>query len=167
MTLELVPDLTLYAMTDEISSGELAKMCGVSPDTIRHYERVGVLPGAVRGSNGYRRFPRESVERVQLVRKALSIGFSLEELARILRQRDAGSPPCRNVRAMAGEKLAGLDRQIAEMIAMRADLARILEEWDARLSTTAGGEAALLLQGLSTRKRTNDERTADAPDDGR
>lgn len=143
-------------MTDEISSGELARMCGVSPDTIRHYERVGVLPGAVRGSNGYRRFPRESVERVQLVRKALAIGFSLEELARIVRQRDAGSPPCRNVRAMAGEKLADLDRQIAEMISMRAELAGILEEWDAKLSTTAGGEAAHLLQGLATRKK--DER---------
>ena len=139
-------------MTDEISSGELARLCGVSPDTIRHYERVGVLPGAVRGPNGYRRFAPDSIERVLLVRKALAIGFSLDELARILRQRDAGTAPCRNVRAMAGKKLADLDRQIAEMIAMRADLARILEEWDSRLSATADGESAHLLQNLTTRK---------------
>jgi MerR family copper efflux transcriptional regulator len=145
-------------MTDEISSGELAKMCGVSPDTIRHYERVGVLPGAVRGSNGYRRFPPESVGRVKLIRKALSIGFSLEELARILRQRDSGTPPCRNVRAMAGEKLADLDRQIAEMVTMRAELAHILEEWDGRLSTTPDGESALLLQSLSINEPRKDER---------
>jgi MerR family transcriptional regulator, copper efflux regulator len=139
-------------MTDEISSGELARLCGVSPDTIRHYERVGVLPSAVRGANGYRRFPPDSIERVLLVRKALAIGFSLDELKKILRQRDAGTPPCGNVRAMAGEKLADLDRQIAEMIAMRADLARILEEWDARLSATADGESAHLLQNLPQRK---------------
>lgn len=136
-------------MTDEISSGELARICGVSPDTIRHYERVGVLPAAVRGANGYRRFPPDSIERVLLVRKALAIGFSLEELARVLRQRDAGTPPCRNVRAMVGEKLADLDRQIAEMISMRDEMARILEEWDARLSSTRDGEPAHLLQSLT------------------
>jgi DNA-binding transcriptional MerR regulator len=136
-------------MNDEILSGELARLCGVSADTIRHYERVGVLPGAVRGSNGYRRFPRESVARVMLIRRALAIGFSLEEMARILRQRDAGTPPCRNVRAMAEEKLAELDRRIAETMAMREELARILEEWDATLGATPVGEAALLLQSLS------------------
>ncbi len=139
-------------MTDEILSGELARLCGVSPDTIRHYERVGVLPSAVRGSNGYRLFPRESVGRVMLIRRALAIGFSLEELARILRQRDSGAPPCRNVRAMAGGKLADLDRRIAEMMAMREELARILEEWDAKLSTTRDGEPAHLLHSLQRKK---------------
>lgn len=140
-------------MTDEILSGELARICGVSADTIRHYERVGVLPAATRSANGYRRFPREAIERVQLIRKALAIGFSLDELARILRQRDSGSPPCRKVRAMAGEKLEDLDRRIAEMIGMRDDLSRILEEWDARLSSTAGGEPAHLLQSLTSTER--------------
>ena len=139
-------------MTDEILSGELARLCGVSPDTIRHYERVGVLPSATRGANGYRLFPRESVGRVMLIRRALAIGFSLEELARILRQRDSGAAPCRNVRAMAGEKLADLDRRIAEMISMRDELARILEEWDARLSSTRDGEPAHLLHSLAKKK---------------
>src|SRR5262245_36797423 len=86
-----------------LSSGELARMCGVSPDTIRHYERVGVLPAAVRGANGYRRFPREAANRVMLIRRAIAIGFSLAEVERILRQRDGGSPPCRTVRALAGQ----------------------------------------------------------------
>ena len=119
----------------ELQCGRLATLCGVSPDTIRHYERLGLIH-AVRGDNGYRRFPRETVGRVQLIRRALAIGFSLAEVAKIVRQRDGGAPPCRNVRAMAGEKLASLDQRIAEMIAMREDLARLLEEWDARLATT-------------------------------
>jgi DNA-binding transcriptional MerR regulator len=135
-------------MKQEILSGELARLCGVSPDTIRHYERVGVLPVAVRGENGYRRFPRESVARVLTIRRALAIGFSLAEVTRILRQRDGGAPPCRMVRALAGEKLDDLDRRIAELTARRAELAKLLEEWDGRLASTPDGEAALLLQQL-------------------
>lgn len=138
-------------MNDEILSGELARICGVSPDTIRHYERLGVLPTAVRRANGYRRFPRESVGRVRLIRRALAIGFSLAEVARILQQRDGGAPPCRSVRALAGEKLDELERRIAEMTAARDELARLLEEWDGRLAATPEGEEARLLD-------TNDER---------
>ncbi|MFP5247337.1 MAG: MerR family DNA-binding transcriptional regulator, partial [Thermoanaerobaculia bacterium] len=85
-------------MKTDLSSGALAKECGVSTDTIRHYERLGLIPAAVRGANGYRRFPPETAGRVLLIRRAVAIGFSLDELARILRQRDSGSPPCRNVR---------------------------------------------------------------------
>lgn len=123
-------------------------MCGVSPDTIRHYERVGVIPHAARGANGYRSFPRAAVERVKLVRRAVAIGFSLEEIARILRQRASGAAPCRSVRAMASEKLTELDRRIAEMTAMRDELRNIIDEWDARLSATPEGEPARLLETL-------------------
>lgn len=136
-------------MKDEILSGELARMCGVSPDTIRHYERVGVLPAAVRGANGYRLFPRETAGRVLLIRRALAIGFSLAEVAKILRQRDGGTPPCRNVRAMAGDKLAALDARIAEMVAAREDLAKLLDEWDAKLAATRDGEKARLLETMN------------------
>lgn len=121
-------------------------MCGVSPDTIRHYERVGVLPAAVRGANGYRLFPREAAGRVLLIRRALAIGFSLAEVAKILRQRDGGSAPCRNVRSLAAEKLADLDARIAEMAAAREDLANLLDEWDAKLAATRDGEEARLLE---------------------
>jgi MerR family transcriptional regulator, copper efflux regulator len=138
-------------MNDEILTGELARICGVSPDTIRHYERVGVIPAAARGANGYRSFPRTVVERVRLVRRAVAIGFSLEEISRIVRRRDAGQPPCRGVRALAGEKLAELDRRIAEMIAMRDELHRIIDEWDDRLASTPDGEPARLLEHLGDR----------------
>jgi DNA-binding transcriptional MerR regulator len=136
------------SVNDEILTGELARSCGVSADTIRHYERIGVIPRAARGSNGYRSFPREVVERVRLVRRAVAIGFSLEEIARILRQRADGTAPCRTVRSLAAEKLVELDRRIAEMIGMRDDLRRIVEEWDARLASTPEGEPARLLETL-------------------
>jgi DNA-binding transcriptional MerR regulator len=131
--------------------GDIAREVGVSVDTIRHYERKGVLGSVERDPSGYRRYPAGTLQRVKMIRRALAIGFSLAELARILRQRDGGTPPCRNVRALAGEKLADLDRRIAEMTAMRAELAGIDEEWDERLAATREGEAALLLERLPAR----------------
>lgn len=88
-----------------LGSGTLAKAVGVSPDTIRHYERLGILPGATRTASGDCVFPVEAVQRVLVVRRALRIGFSVTELAEILRARDAGGTPCRRVCKPAQEKL--------------------------------------------------------------
>lgn len=98
-----------------LRSGELAKLTGVSTDTLRHYERIGVLPRPGRTAAGYRRYPAHAVDRVRLVRAALALGFSLEELAGVLRVRDRGGAPCRQVHALAAEKLAQLDLKIIEL----------------------------------------------------
>lgn len=82
-------------------SGSLAKAAGVSPDTIRHYERIGVLPRASRTEAGYRIYPASAVERVFVVQRALRIGFTLAELAEVLKVRDAGGAPCRRVYELA------------------------------------------------------------------
>src|SRR6185295_15337497 len=87
-------------------SGELARLAGVSPDTLRHYERKRLLQRPRRSANGYREYPPSTLDRVHLVRRALAVGFTLDELARILSVRDQGGAPCRQVRALAGEKLA-------------------------------------------------------------
>jgi len=62
--------------------GELAKATGVSTDTLRHYERKGVLRSA-RSGNGYREYPKNALERVRTIRQALSVGFTLDELSTI------------------------------------------------------------------------------------
>ncbi|MGH9857153.1 MAG: MerR family transcriptional regulator, partial [Acidobacteriota bacterium] len=61
-------------------SGELARLSGVSPDTIRFYERKGLLQKTERSANGYRKFSAESVSRVRLIRSALAVGFTIHEL---------------------------------------------------------------------------------------
>jgi DNA-binding transcriptional MerR regulator len=141
---------------------ELARLCGVSADTIRHYEKVGVLPPANRGANGYRRYARDTVDRVLLVRRALAIGFSLEELARILRQRDEGGAPCRGVRNLAAEKLVELERRIAEMTALRDELTEVVNEWDARLAATRDGQPALLLESFAKERGNEHEESTPA-----
>jgi DNA-binding transcriptional MerR regulator len=129
-------------------AGELARLCGVSTDTLRHYERMGVLPKPRRSAAGYRQYPAESLERVLLVRRALTLGFTLAELARILRIRDAGGAPCRQVRALAASKLEQVDRQIVDLTALRDHLRRLLKDWDERLGRTPEGTRANLLHGL-------------------
>ena len=98
-----------------LSSGALAKQVGVSTDTLRYYERQGLLPLPPRAENGYRRYARGAVDRVRLIRRALSLGISLEELGRLLRVRDRGGTPCATARALLAEKLKALDMRLAEL----------------------------------------------------
>jgi DNA-binding transcriptional MerR regulator len=131
-----------------LSSGELAGLAGVSRDTLRHYERKGVLPRPRRGRNAYRRYPPEALQRVQLVRRALSVGFTLDELARVLKVRDAGGAPCEEVRKLAAQKLLNVQDQLRELTALRDDLQKTLKDWDARLVRRAEGKRANLLESL-------------------
>jgi len=86
-------------------SGELAAIFGISADTLHYYERMQLLPAPVRSANLSRKYPASAVQRIRLIRAALSIGFTVEELARILKNRDAGGVPCKEVRQLAVQKL--------------------------------------------------------------
>jgi DNA-binding transcriptional MerR regulator len=126
----------------------LAHLAGVSSDTLRHYERIGVLPRPPRTASGYRRYPPSAVDRVRLIRRALAIGFSLDELRKLLQVRDRGGAPCRNVRALAAAKLDQTVERIAELEALRDQLRSILDDWDTRLAGTPEGQPARLLEFL-------------------
>lgn len=132
-------------------SGELARAVGVSVDTLRHYERRGLLAAPRRLDNGYRLYPAAALARVRLIRKGLAIGLSLDELGPVLRERDAGRPPCERVRAAAGRTLDEVDRQIAELTRFRDDLARILAEWDRRRAAAGPERPLRLLESLELR----------------
>ena len=132
-----------------LSSGELADLAGISRDTLRHYERKGVLPRPLRLHNGYRQYPSEALQRVQLVRRALSVGFTLDELAKVLKVRDAGGAPCEEVRRLAAQKLVNVQDQLRELTELRDDLQKTLQDWDARLSRRAKGKRVNLLESLS------------------
>jgi DNA-binding transcriptional MerR regulator len=129
----------------------LSVATGVSTDTLRHYERFGLLPAVQRTRSGYRRYHPSTADRVRVIQRALSIGFTLKELASVLRQRDHGAPPCRRVRMLVGERLAALEARLAELVALRVDIRVLLREWDARLAQTHDGQRALLLDMLAAR----------------
>ena len=142
---------------DSLRSGELARLAGVSADTLRHYERKGVLQKPRRSANGYREYPPDALARVLLVRRALAFGFTLDELARVLRARERGAAPCREVRALAAEKLSGVEARLRELASLRDELRATLDDWDSRLSKTAAGERARLLESLAARGRADGE----------
>jgi DNA-binding transcriptional MerR regulator len=127
----------------------LAAATGVSTDTLRHYERLGLLPGVTRTTAGYRDYPAGLTARVRVIQQALAIGFSLGDLASVLHQRDRGdAPPCQRVRKLVGERLNDLERRMVELRRLQAAIRALLRDWDQRLRETPPGQRARLLDML-------------------
>jgi DNA-binding transcriptional MerR regulator len=142
---------------------DVARATGVSTDTLRYYERNGLLPAVTRTAAGYRRYPAATVERVLLIQRALVVGFSLADLKRVLGVRDKGGAPCGSVRELVGNRLNELNRRIEELIALREELRVLVEEWDVKLAETPKGQRAHLLETLGSKsriERTRRERQA-------
>jgi DNA-binding transcriptional MerR regulator len=138
-------------MTNILGAKAASRATGVSADTLRHYERKGLLPRVHRTASGHRRYSPATVERVLLIQRALVVGFSLDDLSRVLSVRDRGGAPCQRVRALVGERLDALQRDIADLVALRDELRTLLAEWDEILTTTPSGQPAHLLDTLGTR----------------
>ena len=162
MTLERVPGSKLAVVSTKpkpaLRSGDLARLIGISPDTLRLYERKGLLPSPPRSANGYRSYPPEVIERIRLIRAALSIGFTLDEVAKILVMRDGEGAPCMHVRALAGAKLDSLDRYIHQLVELRDQLKGILKHWDGALKKTPRGKRAGLLEALAAEPRSGNRK---------
>ena len=135
-------------------SGELGKAAGVSVDTLRHYEKKGLLPAPQRGDNRYRLYPPAALQRVRVIQRALDMGFTLDDLARVLRQRDAGGIPCGQVRAIAAKRLEELEARIVALVELRDELRQVLQEWDDRLAALPPGQRAGLLDALAAAPAT-------------
>jgi MerR family mercuric resistance operon transcriptional regulator len=135
-------------MRDLMTIGKAAALAGVSADTIRYYERLGVLPTPERTRAGYRVYAPAIVNRLTLVRNAQRFGFSLREIAGFLRVRDTGGAPCRAVRAAAERMLEGIEQQIADLGARREQMRKTLLGWDRTLQHTAAGTQGRLLERL-------------------
>jgi DNA-binding transcriptional MerR regulator len=132
-----------------LRSGALAKAAGVSPDTLRHYEKVGILPRAARTESGYRVYPPNTPERIVVVQRALRIGFTLAELGEIFKDRDAGGAPCKRVYQLAGEKLQRIEAEIEGLHRIRRYLRKALSNWQERMERAGPGEKSHLLYSLS------------------
>jgi DNA-binding transcriptional MerR regulator len=109
--------------------GRLAKLSGVKPDTIRFYERKGLLPNAKRTATGYRVYDKATLEQVRFIRKAQSLGFSLDEIKRILNLRGHGAETCRCVIAMAEATLAETESKLKALHGFHKALKRNVSRW--------------------------------------
>jgi DNA-binding transcriptional MerR regulator len=134
--------------------GELARTTGISADTIRYYEKRGLLPKAQRTASGYRAYPDGAANRIRVIRNAVGLGFPLNEIAKVLKVRDTGGAPCRQVRDYACELVKQMERRIEELTAERRSMLTMIREWDEKLAGTRPGGRANLLEVVSMPIRT-------------
>jgi DNA-binding transcriptional MerR regulator len=105
-----------------LTIGRAAATVGVSPDTLRHYEREGLLPHPRTTDAGYRLYDDVAIERVAFVKQAQACGFSLEEISGLLALRDQSTGCCNDVRRVAAERKLRLEAQIKSLKGMSASL---------------------------------------------
>ena len=116
-------------MTSELSIGRLAAEAGVNVETIRYYQRRGLLAEPERPLNGQRRYPAELTKHVRFIKRAQVLGFTLEEIAGLLRLEEARA--CAETRELADRKLQVIDSKLADLKAMRKALAQLVRQCDA------------------------------------
>ena len=110
-----------------LTIGKAAKQAGVGIDTVRFYERNGLLPEADRTHSGYRVYSPQDVDRLRFIRRAKALGFSLDEIAELLKLNEAKGSRA-SVRKLAEHRLGDLNRKIAEMTVIRDALADLVSQ---------------------------------------
>jgi DNA-binding transcriptional MerR regulator len=127
--------------------GELAALAGVTPDTIRYYEREGLLPPAPRTASGYREYGPEALDDLRFIRKAQALGLRLADVREVLEISSGGRPPCEHVRATVSTRLAEVERRLRELRALRATLRETLERLD-RVPPPEAGCRCSVIEGV-------------------
>ena len=133
---------------------QLARIAGVGSDSIRNYERIGILPTAERSAAGYRMWNAHDVRYLKWIASAKRAGFTLNELTEIFGRYRAGSPPCHAVRDVLRRKIVDMDQQIHGLSNLRSKLRSVLARWNGRLSRAAPGEFVSLFDDLSNLSAT-------------
>lgn len=109
-----------------VTIGELGKLTETKIETIRYYERIGLLPPPARTSGNYRLYSDDQVGRLSFVRRARDLGFTIDEVRELLSLSDQKDRSCEAVDAIARQHLADVDRKIADLTALRRELDSII-----------------------------------------
>jgi len=110
--------------------GEVSRLSGVGIEALRFYEKQGLLGRPARTMSGYRLYDAEVLERLEFIKRAQVLGFSLAEIARIIAHKQAGQSPCAEVRDVVRARLQEIDERIRQMRRYRKELASALAEWE-------------------------------------
>lgn len=116
-------------ITTGLTRGKVANSSGVNLETIRYYERRGLLAKPPRTASGYRSFPMAAVRRVKFIKHAQALGFTLSEIKKLLALRINPETTCAEVRKQAKAKVANTEQKIQALIGMKASLEQLALEW--------------------------------------
>src|SRR5260370_30300837 len=125
--------------------GEVVRRAEVGIETLSYYERRGLLGSPRRTQAGYRLYSETIFARLDFIRKAQAMAFTLEEIGRIIQESETGQSPCAEVRRIAHRKLEELDQRLKQLRQYRHELARTLAEWERKGS--AAGKICRLIEG--------------------
>lgn len=109
--------------------GDLARLTDTRVETIRFYEKEGLLPARGRSSGNYRIYEQAHLNRLSFIRRSRDLGFTLDQVRKLLKLADDRDAPCAEVDAITAANIAEIDRKIADLGALRAELIRTLEHY--------------------------------------
>src|SRR5438445_11179390 len=137
-------------MGDTLWIGHVASKTGLTRDTIRYYERLGLLAKPRRTPAGYRLYGESVLNRLTLIRNAQQFGFSLRDIGSFLRVRELGGKPCNDVRRAAETMLNAVDRQSADLLETRNRMQETLRRWETRTAEAAREQPASRLEPVGS-----------------
>ena len=120
--------------------GELAAAAGTTTKTLRFYEESGLLPPTERAANGYRDYGPEALSRLDFIHRGRAAGLTLAQIREVIEIRETGDAPCHHVHQLLTERLADIDRQIADLQALRATLSRQREHTETADPSTCAAD---------------------------
>lgn len=106
--------------------GQLAKATGTAVETVRYYEKIGLLPKAARTAGNYRSYGNAEVSRLSFIRRARDLGFSLDQVRTLLSLADDRERPCTEVDILARQHLDAVDQKITDLTALRNELSGLI-----------------------------------------
>lgn len=147
----------------QLTVSKLAQEVGTSADTVRYYERIGLLPETDRSPSGYRLYGDDAVERLRFIKRAQRFGLRLEAIAELLDVRRQGLCPCGHTRSMLQSRVAELDEEMASLARLRDDIARMIDELPSREGVEGGCTADLLQIGAGPSRRDDQDAGKEVP----
>lgn len=114
-------------MKEQFTIGQVAKKTGITIDTLRYYERIGLLPGVER-TNRQRRFNVSHIQRIQFIQRAQNMDFSLKEIGQLLMFRQSPEASRTEVREMASEKLKEIQARLEVLLTLQQELTELVDE---------------------------------------
>jgi len=114
-------------LESDVRIGQLAKETGLNVQSIRFYERKGLLPSVNRSASGYRIYKEDSIRRIQFIKHAQEVGFSLKEISELLSLKVSGNGSCDMVQQIAAEKLKQLEERLESIERMKLTLTSMME----------------------------------------
>lgn len=148
-------------MGKELTIGRVAKLAGVNVETIRYYQRRGLLSEPDKPHMGYRCYPPDTVNHIHFIKRAQALGFTLKEVALLLSLDEARA--CGKTRSLAARKMDMIDEKLAGLTAMRKALADLVRQCDTGQSTRGCPIIKTLAQARKTLGRIKVSRLADPP----